>query len=145
MASKRFSNSLFERNDELARENVEYLKDFFGVDEFRDTASRYTIDRAGYRNDVHVLNVEVEIKQHWKAGELEFPYDDINLPSRKGKYIGLDLPTYFVIFSADCKGALIFSDKMVAQSPQEEVPNRYVRKGEYFYKIPIKNAAILRF
>ena len=34
---KRFSKSLFEDNDELARATVEKLKHHFGLDEFRDS------------------------------------------------------------------------------------------------------------
>tara|TARA_B100000287_G_scaffold397470_1_gene414087 strand:- start:1263 stop:1706 length:444 start_codon:yes stop_codon:yes gene_type:complete len=145
MAGKRFSKSLFEKNDEEAKNAVEFLKDHFGVDEFQDGETRYKIDRKGYRNGNHCLNVEVEIKQHWKDGQEPFPYDEINLPSRKGKYFDLELPTYFVIFSADCKGAVIFSDTVAKNSEMKEVPNRYVPKGEMFYKIPLKKAALMRF
>lgn len=143
MRGKRFCPNLFDRNDDLARTTLEYLKDFFGIDEFKDTENKYTIDRAGWRNGNHVLNVEVEIKQHWKEGHRPFPFLEINLPIRKIKYVGLELPTFFVIFSADCKGAIVFSDRMVEKAPKEEVPNRYVSRGEYFFKIPIENAAVL--
>ena len=145
MRAKKFSQNLFDRNDEAARQTVEYLKDFFGIDEFKDTENRYTIDRAGWRNGIHVMNVEVEIKQNWKEGHRPFPYLDINLPTRKCKYFGLEQPTYFVIFSADCKGAVVFSDRMAEKAPREEVPNKLVSHGEYFFKIPIENAAILTF
>jgi len=137
MSGKRFSKRLFESNDELARETAEYLKDFFGVDSWEDSENRYTIDRVGHRNGQPVLNVEVEIKQHWKDGHETFPYPDVNLPERKEKYFDLDLPTYFVIFSADCRGAVIFSDRVVKKCPKVEVPNRYVRNGELFFKIPV--------
>lgn len=141
MRGKRFSKYLFEENDEKAKNTVEALKDLFGVDEFKDSTTRYHIDREGYRNGSHVVNVEVEIKQHWKDGHESFPFEDINLPLRKSKYFELDLPTYFVIFSADCRGGMIFSDRTAKNSPQVEVPNRYVPKGELFYKIPLSRAS----
>ncbi len=141
MTRKQFSNYLFNMNDERARNTVEALKDFFGVDEFKDSKTRYAIDREGYRDGVHVLNVEVEIKQHWKDGHTPFPFEDINLPLRKEKYFGLREPTYFVIFSADCKGGVIFSDRTASQAPKVEVPNRYVPKGELFFKIPVSRAS----
>ena len=56
---------------------AEFLKEFFGVDEFTDGETRYAIDRQGYRNGQHCINVEVEIKQHWKNGHKPFPFEDI--------------------------------------------------------------------
>ena len=141
MRGKRFSKYLFEENDERAKKTVEALKDFFGIDEFKDSKTRYEIDREGYRQGNHVVNVEVEVKQHWKDGHESFPFEDINLPLRKAKYFDLELPTYFVIFSADCRGGMIFSDRTAKNSPQVEVPNRYVPEGELFYKIPMSKAS----
>lgn len=141
MNGKRFSKYLFEENDEKAKNTVEALKDFFGIDEFRDSENRYQIDRKGYRQGAHVVNVEVEVKQHWKDGHEPFPFEDINLPLRKEKYFELEHPTYFVIFSADCRGGMIFSDRTAKHSPKVEVPNRYVREGELFYKIPLSRAS----
>ncbi len=144
MANKRFSSNLFKNNDEAAKNAAEFLKEFFGVDEFTDGDTKYSIDRKGYRNEHHCINVEVEIKQHWKNGHNPFPFEDINLPQRKEKYFDLDLPTFFVIFSADCQGCVIFSDRTAKNSKLVEVPNRYVPKGEYFYKIPINKAAHIK-
>ena len=144
MATKRFSSNLFKNNDEAAKDAAEFLKEFFGVDKFTDAETRYAIDREGYRGGHHCINVEVEIKQHWKEGHKPFPFEDINLPSRKEKYFELKLPTYFVIFSADCKGCMVFSDRTAKNSKLVEVPNRYVPKGEYFYKIPINKAAHIK-
>lgn len=143
MVNKRFDKELFESNDKQAKEAVEHLKKVFGVDEFRDGANRYSIDRIGYRNETPCINVEVEIKQHWPCGHEPFPYEEVNLPQRKNKYFNLPLPTFFVIFSADCQGAIIFSDKMVKDCSLEEVPNKYVPTGEYFYKIPIENCIVI--
>ena len=144
MARKRFSKELFDNNDEVAKNAVEFLKDFFGVDEFKDSDTRYEIDRRGYRNGLHCLNVEVEVKHNWKKGHEPFPFEDVNLPSRKQKYFGLELPTFFVVFSADCLGAVVFSDKIAQDSETEEVPNKFVPQGEMFYKIPLDKAAIFK-
>ena len=37
------------------------------------------------------------------------------------------------------------SDTVAKNSEMKEVPNRYVPKGEMFYKIPLKRAALMRF
>ena len=86
-ARKRFSKSLFDDNDEVARTAVEKLKHHFGVDEFRDSETRYTVDREGWKDEEHLVNVEVEVKHNWKRGLETFPYDTIHLPKRKEKYL----------------------------------------------------------
>ncbi len=144
-AKKRFSKMLFEENDEMARCAVEKLKHHFGVDEFRDSRNRYTVDREGWRDEKHLMNVEVEVKHNWKQGLSSFPYDTIHLPKRKEKYLGMDTPTYFVIFSSDMGGAIVFSDKTVEEYGKlKEVPNKFVPSGELFFNIPVNKTAWLK-
>jgi hypothetical protein len=144
-ARKRFSKSLFDDNDEVARMAVEQLKHHFGVDEFRDSESRYTVDREGWKAEEHLVNVEVEVKHNWKRGLETFPYDTIHLPKRKEKYLELDKPTHFVIFSSDMEGAIVFSDKTVKDyAVMKEVPNKFVPKGEMFFNIPVNKTSWLK-
>jgi|TARA_B100000282_G_C31736673_1_gene493840 hypothetical protein len=144
-ARKRFSKRLFEENDELARNAVEHLRHHFGVDCFKDSKNRYTIDREGWRDETHLMNIEVEVKHNWKKGLEAFPYDTIHLPKRKEKYFGLSKPTYFVIFSSDLQGAIVFSDRTAMEHGKlKEVPNKFVPKGELFYSIPIQRTAWLK-
>jgi len=144
-ATKRFSKRLFEDNDTLARGAVEKLRHHFGIDEFRDSANRYTVDREGWRDEIHLLNVEVEVKHNWKQGLKAFPYDTIHLPKRKEKYLGMDKPTHFVIFSSDLGGAIVFSDRTVNEyGAMKEVPNKFVPHGEMFFNIPVDKTAWLK-
>ena len=145
MVRKRFSQTLFADNDESARNAVEHLKHHFGVDEFRDSENRYTVDRQGWRDSTHLMNVEVEVKHNWKKGLDEFPYETIHLPERKEKYFRMERPTYFVIFSSDLKGAIVFSDRTaMLHGALKEVPNKFVPQGEMFFSIPIERTAWLK-
>tara|TARA_R110000751_G_scaffold77312_2_gene155966 strand:- start:3476 stop:3934 length:459 start_codon:yes stop_codon:yes gene_type:complete len=144
-AKKRFSKMLFDENDELARVAVEKLRHYFAVDEFKDSRTRYTVDREGWRGEKHLMNVEVEIKHNWKEGLQTFPYDTIHLPKRKEKYLSMPQPTYFVIFSSDMGGAIVFSDRTVERyAEMKEVPNKFVPQGEMFFNIPVDKTAWLK-
>lgn len=142
---KQFSQRLFDENDVNARHAVERLRHYFGIDEFRDSKNVYTIDREGFRSGNHVLNVEVEVKHNWGQGTTQFPFRTIHLPQRKEKYFDLDKPTYFVIFSSDLKGAIVFSDRTVKEHAMlKEVPNKFVAEGELFYDVPLPRTAWLK-
>ena len=140
MITKRFSKSLYEKHDESAKESAERMKEFFGVEEFTDGDNRYKVDRKGFKGGEHICNVEVEVKMIWKKGLSDFPYDEINLPGRKKKYLELDKPTSFVIFSKDMQGAVVFTDEVVKDCKMVEVKNKYCPSGEMFFKIPLKKA-----
>ena len=90
MITKRFSRSLYLKHDESAKESADRMKDYFDVEEFTDGDNRYKVDRKGYKNGEHTCNVEVEVKMIWKNGMSDFPYDEINLPGRKKKYLELE-------------------------------------------------------
>jgi hypothetical protein len=143
MITKRFSRSLYLKHDESAKESADRMKDYFDVEEFTDGDNRYKVDRKGYKNGEHTCNVEVEVKMIWKNGMSDFPYDEINLPGRKKKYLELDKPTSFVIFSKDMQGAVVFTDEVVRKCKLAEVKNKYCPSGEMFFKIPLAKATHL--
>jgi hypothetical protein len=74
----------------------------------------------------------------WKG--FDFPYDSVQLPERKKKFF--DKPTLFFIWNEDCTRAATFWSAQVQQLTPVEVSNRYIRKGEYFYQVPLE---IVRF
>ena len=142
---KHFSNQLFQDNDEVAKQAVEHLKEHFHVDEFKDSATRYMVDREGWADGEHIVNVEVEVKHNWKKGMNPFPYNTIHLPQRKEKYLSLEKPTHFVIFSSDLQGAITFADTTVLEHGNlKEVPNKFVARGELFYNVPISQTQWLK-
>jgi len=83
------------------------------------------------------LRVEVEHRNSWN--KRDFPYDEVNVPERKAKFFK-DGNTYYVILSKNYKRLGFISAAKIQrfiklQSPKES-SNCFMKKGEYFYKIP---------
>ena len=133
---KKFSKSLFNKYDTAAKKAiVAIFKDF---KDFRivQNEHKYGVDFLLYKKDKHIGYLETEVKTLWKTEE--FPYEDVQWPSRKKKYAELDKPTIFVIFSKDLKNYLTASSKILLKADQEIVRNKYIKYGEYFFKVPVK-------
>ena len=91
---------------------------------------------------------EVEVKYGWKA---EWPDDwkELRIPHRKQRLIDKWQKEYsdslltFVVFNNDCTKAWHVDGNVVADSEVKEVSNRYVRKGEMFFHIPVDQAYVV--
>lgn len=113
---------LFEKTGHTARVN----DDQYGVD--------LVVDEKYY--------CEVEQKTAWKGKS--FPYDELNIPPRKKKFLNLDKPTLFCVVNNEKTHALFVRSDIVASSPRKEVPNNRLGSGEYFYKVPIGKCRIVK-
>ena len=88
---------------------------------------------------------EVEIKYAWKE---EWPdtWDELRIPHRKKRLLDKWKKEYrnclltFIVFNHDCSKAWHIDGDTVLESEVKEASNRYVRKGELFFHIPIKQA-----
>ena len=88
---------------------------------------------------------EVEIKYAWKE---EWPdtWDELRIPHRKKRLLDKWKEDYrhclltFIVFNHDCSKAWHIDGDTVLESEVKEASNRYVRKGELFFHIPIKQA-----
>lgn len=130
---KKFSPSLFKKNDPKTRRVVIqffkkhriYLEDNpnkFGVD-------LLSIDRT--------LEIEVEHRNVWINDE--FPYPDINLPERKLKYFTSNNICYAIISKNYTHIGIIYGKtlkKYLTDVNLKECSNKFIKSGEYFYKIP---------
>ena len=69
----------------------------------------------------------------------DFPYETVNLPERKAKYFVANSVAY-VILSKDYSRMGIIDGKTIMKyivdENLKESSNKFVRKNEYFYKIP---------
>ena len=147
---KRFDPTLYKVSDKLAKDSLtKYLvalghdvnehKERMGVDLESSLAAGAV--RIPYLH-------EVEIKFLW---EDEWPeaWKDINIPFRKKRLIDKvysenDKARFsFYILRGDCKVAWKIDGQVVKGSPVVEVPNRQVRSGEYFYKVPLDKAELI--
>jgi hypothetical protein len=131
---KRFDPELYRINDELAKSTVRKIIDKrkFKIEE---NSKKTGVDLLVYNKGQHVLNIETEIKKVWKGSN--FKYDSVQIPERKKKFTGLEVPTLFVMFNEDQTDYLVIKDKTLLASPLVEVPNKYVYKGELFFQVPL--------
>jgi len=131
---KRFDPELYRINDELAKSTVRKIIDKrkFKVEE---NPKKTGVDLLVYNKGQHVLNIETEIKKVWKGSN--FKYDSVQIPERKKKFAGLEVPTLFVMFNEDQTDYLVIKDQTLITSPLVEVPNKYVYKGELFFQVPL--------
>ena len=86
---------------------------------------------------------EVEVKNNWNAKK--FQYDTLQIPERKGKYLELygDKIRY-MIFSKDLTQALIADIVSFKKAKIKEISNKYVRSGEYFFQVPVKDCELVQ-
>jgi hypothetical protein len=135
MATKRFDKELHDIYDKMGRDIVKDFVSSFWSMQALDNPNRYGVDLHLYKDDVLVGYAEVEVRLAWKT--LEFPYEDLNVPERKRKLLVQDLPTYF--FSINKDGTALFHchGDVVLESETKEVANKYVWKGEQFFKVPL--------
>lgn len=139
IGKKKFDIGLYNANDNLARESVKKLFDGSGL-EVRNNAKKTDVDLQVYKDNVHLFNIECEIKRVWT--QKDFPYESVQFPSRKEKYAKLDKPTYFIMFNNDQSSYLVVKGSDLLASPQKEVPNRYVYKGEVFFQVNLNNVTM---
>ncbi|MBW2645210.1 MAG: hypothetical protein JRE23_03340 [Deltaproteobacteria bacterium] len=79
---------------------------------------------------------EVEVSQGWK--EKEHPFWKGSIPERKKRLADMHInePLYFWMLRLDLHRALVFPSFRLRPEFLIEVPNKKIRKGEYFYRIP---------
>lgn len=139
MAKKKFDRALFNENDTAARAAGKRYWRSLGYD-VTDNPDTYGPDLI-VDTGTDKFYGEVEIKRVWSGKD--FAYDTLQIPGRKKKFIGLDLPTKFVVFNADQTYGFVCPCSQLAVSPLVEVANKYVYAGEMFYQIPIATLQLI--
>jgi hypothetical protein len=139
MANKPFSPSLFKENDTLARAaGKRYWRSQGYIAE--DNPDRYGPDLI-VDTGLQKFYSEVEIKRVWSGKE--FQYETLQIPERKRKFIGLDMPCAFIVFNNEQTYGYLCTDSQLAVSPVVEVSNKYMRSGENFFKIPVNTLTLV--
>lgn len=126
MKTKKFCPKLLEENDTKYRDVVKayLLSQGYKV---KDNEDKYGQDLEAY------FYVEFEKRSCWT--EDKFPYDTVHIPFRKQKFLFSNC-MYFVL-SADGKRGMFCSNKDILMSPVATISNKYVKKGELFYNVPL--------
>lgn len=138
---KKFDPDLFAENDRRARAAVLAHVHSSGLHaiENPDLYGPDLIVYSGYRPAYYL---EVEIKRVWKAQDGTFPWDTIQLPERKAKFLRKRLPVEFWILNNSCDYAVIIPETELDSSLLAIVPNSQVAEGEKFFQIPVENLII---
>lgn len=134
MQNKRFDKELFDKYDQMGRDIVKSFVGQWGM-LAEDNPDRYGVDLLLYAEGKLVACAEVEVRNSWKT--VEFPYEDLNVPHRKKKLLENEVDTFF--FSINSEGTALFFCKAedVLSSEVKESRNKYVYKGEHFYKVSL--------
>jgi len=138
---KQFSQDLHDQYDTFGRDRIiKYYADQ-GI-ELRNNPDQYGVDLIAYDDGDKIGYVEVEVRQSWK--ESIFPFDSLHVPERKKKLLENDLHT--VLVSVNCYGtrAFICDYRTVLSSPLLESPNKFIAKGERFYKVDTRSINLVR-
>lgn len=138
---KRFDRELFEKFDKLARDAGKRYWKAKGY-HVVDNTDRYGPDLivtpvGGNEYSNGDFYCEVEIKRPWKGKDFQYP--QIQIPGRKAKFLNKDkynLPICFLVLNADQTYGYLIEGETLASIPLVEVPNKYVWKGEKFFRIP---------
>jgi hypothetical protein len=131
---KKFEPNLYDRYDGPAKEAMKVHLTIAGH-EVTVPPENYGADlysEFGRRRIYH----EVEVSLGWEKGE--HPYPRGSIPERKIRlchiHQGTDL--FFWMLRRDLKRALVFPSTCLVDEHLIEVPNRKIREGEFFYRIP---------
>ena len=147
---KRFDPVAYKKSDGLAKECITKYLERVGHDVLPPEED-YGVDLQSTYWDGGILHEhyhEVEMKHMWE-GEWPTAWKDIHIPFRKQRLLNKvydkdqEANFYFYIIRGDCKVAWRMDATIVKDSPVVEVPNRAVRKGEYFFKVPVDKAELI--
>jgi hypothetical protein len=138
---KKFDKSLYLEYDSLACSTVctELGKQGLFASRNKD---KYGPDIVVYSGLTPMYYVEAEVKAVWKATQDYFPWTEINIPERKGKFMRMRKPLEFWIFREDMARAVIIDGTYASKCPKVEVSNKYNSSGELFYKVPVVECTV---
>jgi hypothetical protein len=130
---KPFSSTLHSKHDPKSRRLV---KDFFAEKGLIliDHNNKFDIDLVSVDGKIRV---EVEHRESWESKI--FPFTEVNVPERKCKFFE-EGNTHYCILSKNYTQLGFIHAKVIRRymKPKylKENPNKFIKKNEYFYKIP---------
>lgn len=131
IARKAFNKELYQQYDELAKKKTTEHLQSLGC-QVVPHPNRYAQDLMA-KTEMNKFMVECEVKIVWKTDD--FPYETVQLPERKSKFFN-ERTLFYIWNEATTRAVTFWSDDIKDLTPVE-VPNKYVRKGEYSYQIPL--------
>lgn len=104
-----------------------------------DNPDKYGVDLF-VRGGLADRAIEVEVKRVWTGAT--FPWNTVQLPERKHKYLLQGLPVEYWLLNNDLTSAIVIYGSSLSKYEPVEVPNKYLRKGERFYQIPVNECTL---
>jgi hypothetical protein len=153
---KKWDKSLYEKYDELGKKYASHflpkILKLNNAEKYRNVEVKKNSDVYGpdlecYNDGKLIGYFEPEIKNNWDTQKFTFP--DLQIPERKAKWVDghKGLPVTFCILRKpvsegssarlSIQGMATVTGKNVASSPKQMVPNKYIPKGELFFKVPL--------
>jgi hypothetical protein len=130
---KKFDQKLFNENDPKSRDVVISFFKKYNIF-LKDNEDKYGVDLVSEDGS---MCFELERRLVWN--KVEFPFSDINLPERKAKFF-LENNVSYIIISRDYShiGVIMGNDikQYLNNNNLKESANKFVSKGELFYKLP---------
>ena len=139
-AHKAFDRNLYIKADSRGKDVISswLTKQGHSITNAKET---YSCDIVTEKNGI-THNTEVEIKFSWK-GDWPESWEEIRIPYRKSRLLDKDNLTFYILRS-DCKQAWKISAEVINSiATVKEASNRFIRKGEKFFHIPVKDAKLL--
>lgn len=141
---KPFDRKLYNEVNDLSIKAVKkYLK--AAGHKIISTKEKYAADIETSFNGTRHL-IEVEVRMGW-TGDWPSNWPNVRVPERKKKLLDQsereEKPLTFLYLNRDFTKAWKVDGDVVKDSPLEEVPNRFVAKGEYFFIIPVTKATMV--
>lgn len=87
--------------------------------------------------------VEVEVKRVWAKERSDFPWNTLQIPERKSKFVRMHKPIEFWVLREDLAKAVVVDKEVIKGSPLVVVPNKQVESGEKFYKIDVSKCRVV--
>ena len=151
--TKRFDRELYEKSDKLAKDVVGKHLTNRGFDVRYEPVLGKVDIYAMHQSSGDKKYAEVEIKYSWKDTWNE-NWKDVRIPYRKKKLIdhytekdpyGQSCLEFYVLNHDATQAWVIPADTITKYADVVEVSNKYVRKGEQFYSIPVDKIYTIKF
>lgn len=139
MTTKPFNQKLFDENDAAARDAVSNFLSSTEDCKVSPNPDQYSVDLL-VTGGLADYGVEVEVKRVWKGSH--FPWNTVQLPERKRKHMKLvekgklSRIDYWVL-NNELTHAWVIPGELLTRMLPEEVSNKYMRRGEKFFAVPV--------
>ena len=144
MTRKPFERHLYEKYDASAKDALlSYLSQEGHT--INSVKENYYADVVSTKDTDDLIYSEAEVKAAWKAGT-NWPSDwaEVRIPGRKQRLLNKYSQVTFYVFLEDCQECWVIESHQMTEDRLREAKGRYIRAGEKFFHIPVKEAKLIK-